>query len=230
MPRWLGCRLYRCATCQQTVSASGPPRGRKGPSYRCPVGDVTRAAGRLDEYVAAVINARLARPDAADLLAPRGSEPDLPGLRKRAADLRELLNEQARLHAPRRHRRPAARGREHRAALRAQRRRGRLAAVIRRERLDPIAGRPDAAALWQTLDLGRQRAVVTALCTVTLGPAMHGRLPGGAYSRHQPPRDSVHLAPVNRARSCVSASTTGLTAASVPMRSAPRTALHPAAT
>ena len=58
---------------------------------------------------------------------------------------------------------------------------GRLAAVIRCERLNPIAGRPDAAALWQNLDLGRQRAVFTALCTVTLGPAMHGRLPGGAY-------------------------------------------------
>jgi hypothetical protein len=31
------------------------------------------------------------------------------------------------------------------------------------------------------LDLGRQRAVFTALCTVTFGPAMHGWLPGGAY-------------------------------------------------
>ena len=211
------------------MSARGPPRGGKGRSYRRPPGCVSRAAGRLDEYVAAVINARLARPDAADLLAPRGSAPDLSGLRRRAADLRELLNEQARLHAPRRHRRPAARGREHRAALRAQRRRGRLAAVIRRERLDPIAGRPDAAALWQTLDLGRQRAVVTVLCTVTLGPGDARPASGRHLSRHQPPRDSVHLAPVNRARSCVSASTTGLTAASVPMRSAPRTALHPAA-
>jgi len=28
---------------------------------------------------------------------------------------------------------------------------------------------------------GRQRAVLSVLCTVTLGPAIHGRLPGGAY-------------------------------------------------
>jgi hypothetical protein len=57
----------------------------------------------------------------------------------------------------------------------------RLASWIRRDPLDGIAGRPDAAALWDNLDLGRQRAVLSVLCTVTLGPAMHGRLPGGAY-------------------------------------------------
>jgi hypothetical protein len=59
------------------VSARGPPRGGKGRSYRRPPGCVSRAAGRLDEYVAAVITARLARPDTADLLTLRGSEPDL---------------------------------------------------------------------------------------------------------------------------------------------------------
>ena len=48
-----------------------------GRSYRCPPGCVSRAAGRLDEYVAAVITARLARPDAADLLTPPATEPDL---------------------------------------------------------------------------------------------------------------------------------------------------------
>ena len=56
----------------------------------------------------------------------------------------------------------------------------RLAAVIRRDPLDQLAGRPDAAAIWDNLDLGRQRAVLSTLCTITLGPAMHGRLPGGA--------------------------------------------------
>ncbi len=170
MPRWLGSGLYRCATCQQTVSASGPPRGGKGPSYRCPGGHVTRAAGRLDEYVAAVINARLARPDAADLLAPRGSEPDLPGLRRRAAALRGSSSTSKPGCMPRGvidAQQPAAGSTELRCELSAAE--GRLAAVIRRERLDPIAGRPDAAALWQNLDLGRQRAVLTALCTVTLG-------------------------------------------------------------
>jgi hypothetical protein len=48
----------------------------RGPSYRCPGGHVTRAAARLDEYVAAFITARLARPDAAELLGPRGSDLD----------------------------------------------------------------------------------------------------------------------------------------------------------
>jgi hypothetical protein len=56
-----------------------------------------------------------------------------------------------------------------------------LASVIRRDPPGGIAGRPDAAALWDNLDLGRQRAVLSVLCTVTLGPAMHGRIPGVAY-------------------------------------------------
>src|SRR5260221_383344 len=170
--------LYRCATCQQTVSASGPPRGGKGPSYRCPGGHVTRAAGRLDEYVAVVINARLARPDAADLLAPRGSEPDLPGLRRRAAALRGSSSTSKPGCMPRGVidvQQPAAGSTELRCELSAAE--GRLAAVIRRERLAPTGRRPDAAALWQNLDLGRQRAVPTALCTVTLRPRCTGRLP-----------------------------------------------------
>jgi hypothetical protein len=58
----------------------GPPAAsraaERGPSYRCPGGHVTRAAARLDEYVAAFITARLARPDAAELLGPRGSDLD----------------------------------------------------------------------------------------------------------------------------------------------------------
>ncbi len=41
---------------------------------------------------------------------------------------------------------------------------------------------PDAAGIWDNLDLGRQRAVLSVLCTVvTLGPAIHSRLPGGTY-------------------------------------------------
>jgi len=144
-------------------------------------GCVSRAAGRLDEYVAAVITARLARPDAADLLTPGVSEPDLPDLRRRAVTLRELLNEQARLHASGviDAQQLAAGSTELRSELTAVE--SRLASGIRRDPLDGIAGRRDAAAIWDNLDLGRQRAVLTTLCTVTLGPAMHGRLPGGAY-------------------------------------------------
>jgi hypothetical protein len=163
------------------VSASGPPRGGKGRSYRCPPGCVSRVAERLDEYVAAVITARLARPDAADLLTPPVSEPDLPDLRRQAATLRELLNEQARLHARGviDGQQLAAGSGELRSDLKAVE--GRLAAGIRRDPLDGIAGRPDAAAVWESLDLGPQRALLSALCTITLGPAIHGRLPGGAY-------------------------------------------------
>src|SRR5258706_516525 len=130
-----------------------PGRGsRDRHGGRCPAcrgGHVTRAAGRRDEYVAAVINARLARPDAADLLAPRGSEPDLPGLRRRAAALRGSSSTSKPGCMPRGVidvQQPAAGSTELRCELSAAE--GRLAAVIRRERLDPSARRPDAAALW----------------------------------------------------------------------------------
>jgi hypothetical protein len=78
--------LTRSAATADAASLGGPPRGGgNGRSYRRPPGCVSRAAERLDEYVAAVITARLATPDAADLLTPRGSEPDLPDLLAGAA-------------------------------------------------------------------------------------------------------------------------------------------------
>ncbi len=165
-PRWLGSGLYRCGTCQQTVSANGPPRGGKGRSYRCQYSHVTRAAGRLDEYVAAVITARLARPDAADLLTAGVTEPDLPGPAQAGGNTAGAPQRASPAACPRRHRRAAE---------------SRLASVTRHDPPGGIAGRPDAAAIWENLDLGRQRALLAALCTVTLGPAIHGRLPGGAY-------------------------------------------------
>jgi len=117
--------------------------------------------------VAAVIIARLARPDASDLLTARVSEPDLPDLRRRAATLRELLHDQARLHARGviDAQQLAAGSTELRSELTAVE--NRLAAGIRRDPLDGIVGRPDAAAVWDDLDLGRQRAVLSTLCTVT---------------------------------------------------------------
>jgi len=113
---------------------------------------------------------------------PRASPSRIsPAPRRRAVTLRELLNEQARLHARGviDAQQLAAGSTELRSELTAAE--SRLASVIRRDPPGGIAGRPDAAAIWENLDLGRQRALLAALCTVTLGPAIHGRLPGGAY-------------------------------------------------
>jgi site-specific DNA recombinase len=180
-PRWLGSGLYLCGVCRQTLAVRGTARGRRGAGYRCELSHVTRAADRLDEYVGAVICAWLERPDSVGLLTPRIVEPDMLGLRREAASLRELLNEQARLHARGviDGQQLAAGSEELRAKLRVAEQR--LSAVVRRDPLDGIAGNADAGKVWDGLDLGRKRAVLAALCTVTLLPATHGRLPGGGY-------------------------------------------------
>jgi hypothetical protein len=44
-----------------------------------------------------------------------------------------------------------------------------------------VAGRPDAATIWEQLDLGRKRAILRTLATVTIHSVPKGRRRGGAY-------------------------------------------------
>jgi len=53
-------------------------------------------------------------------------------------------------------------------------------AAAGRDPLAGIAGREDAAEVWERLDLGRQRAILQALVTVTVLPQRLGRLPDGS--------------------------------------------------
>ncbi|MHB1432018.1 MAG: recombinase family protein [Streptosporangiaceae bacterium] len=178
-PKWLLSGLARCGTCGETVHVWGQFRGR--PAYHCPGGHVHRAAPRLDEYVGAVVVARLAREDAAELVQDPAPGVDALALRREAASLRARLNEQAVLHA-----RGILDGEQLAAGSGALR--ARLADIdkiltgtVRRSPLAGLAGNDRAAEVWDAMDLGRKRAALAALCTVTLTPAAHGRLPGGAY-------------------------------------------------
>lgn len=70
--RHLGSSLYVCGVCGKAVRSHGGTAHRR---YRCPDGCVTRSAAAIDEYVTALIRARLARPDVAGLVAaPLGRE------------------------------------------------------------------------------------------------------------------------------------------------------------
>lgn len=53
-------------------------------------------------------------------------------------------------------------------------------AAAGRSPLAGIAGRADAAAVWEGPDLGRQRAILDALVVVTVLPQRPGRLPDGS--------------------------------------------------
>ena len=176
-PKWLGSRIYRCGACDDgtTVVVMGSDTGAKRYSrYTCPRYNLARAARPTDELVTAALVARLERPDAADLI-PAAEDVDTAGLRREAESLRELLDELARQFARR-----LIDARQLQAGTGELR--GRLdevetalAAASATSPLAGIAGRLDAAEVWEGLDLGRRRALLRALADVTLLPARRGR-------------------------------------------------------
>ena len=144
---------------------------------------LSRSAVRVDEFVQEALQAWLERPDAADALpTAAGDEVDAAALRAEEASLRELLNEQARLHA-----RGVLSGEQLEAGSRElQASLGRVrAAIASAEHTSPLAGlagRPGVREIWPGLDLGRKRAVLRAVADVTLVAASRGgRLPDGGY-------------------------------------------------
>lgn len=172
-PRWLGSRIYLCGVCGDgtTMVVNGSTSGGYRYSrYFCKEkGHLARAAVTCDKWVTANVTAYLARPDLDDIIDPP-PEPgdDAESLRRQAATLRELLDEQARLHA-----RGVIDGRQ--LAAGSAEIRGqlggaeeRLAALSGRDPLFGLAGNPDAAQVWETLDLGQRRSVLRRVAVVTV--------------------------------------------------------------
>ena len=190
-PRYLGSGIYRCGKC-----ADGTTLMIQHGRYTCtpgrqkndlPMADrrshLARAAARVDAFVEEVIMAWFERDDAADALPPApGGQVDSAALRAEETSLRELLNEQARLHARRvlTGEQLEAGSRELQASLQQVR-----AAIAAAEESSPVAGLPRGPGIreiWPALDLGRRRAVLRALADVTLLPATrNGRPPDGGY-------------------------------------------------
>lgn len=197
----LGSGLYRCghpecidADPPRTLRVSATATGRHlSRSYVCVAGSrhLARSAHALDTYVTSVIVHRLQRDDAADLLTPPEPGIDTAALTRDAAAVRAKLTEALTLW--REDVLTAAEYKTTRAELEQ-----RLAGIEDRQRtaagrspLAGIAGRADAADVWERLDLGRQRAILQALVTVTVLPQRLGRLPDG--SRFDP--NAVRIEP-----------------------------------
>jgi site-specific DNA recombinase len=191
-PRWLGSGLYVCGH-PAHIDADAPMTLRAGTAgvgvhrvraYKCQVAHLARAAAPLDaligggvvngEDVTGVIPARLARPDAAQLLVPR-VDADVPALSAEANGLRARITE-ARLMwesgdlTAAEFRSSASRMREKLATIEAK-----LTAAAGSDPLADLAGRPDAIERWKRLDLGRKRAILDRLATVTVLPSRRGR-------------------------------------------------------
>lgn len=176
-PRWLGSLLYRCGhpDCSDAPKPSlrvGTSGKRPRPAYRCGnASHLVRVAPPLDEWVGAVLVERLARPDAADLLAPQDERGDVAALGAEASSLRLRITEARQLWED---------GTLSAAEYRASKTRllGKLEAVQERQhaasggsRLAGLAGNPDAEKVWAEMDIGRRRAVLEALAVVTVLPS-----------------------------------------------------------
>jgi site-specific DNA recombinase len=177
-PRWLGSLIYRCGhpDCLDAdppsllrVSTSG---NRPRPTYRCMErAHLTRVAEDLDEYISAVLCARLARSDMRDLMPPREpGKSDTGELALQANALRERMKEAKDLweagvlsaaDLTTRHTRMS----DELAKVQDQ-----LRTVSGNNPVADLAGRKDAAEAWAKLDLGRRRAILQALATVWVLP------------------------------------------------------------
>ncbi len=159
--------LALCGTCGVTIHGGGGAR-RGFRNYRCPSGaHFSRMAEPVEDYVGRLVVARLAREDAADLLADT-DRPDAGQLRTEASALRVRLDALAVDYADgvltrEQVRAATARLREHLSDVEA-----RMADAGRVSVLGPLVGAEDVRAAWAGMDADRQRAVVGALMVVTV--------------------------------------------------------------
>jgi hypothetical protein len=172
--KWLGSGIYPCAGCQ-CPSLPVSTAGRGIPCYRCPgergtTGHVVRVAGPLDAYIEAIIVKRLSRPDAVELLRPTALEVDLPGLRAAANAAWARLGEIAEMLGDGELTRAEAQIARTRASARLERAETEIAGATGCSPLAGLVDAPDLAAVWAGLDIGRRRAVLDELMTVTVLP------------------------------------------------------------
>lgn len=185
-PAKLGQRMMTgeglCGVCDATVHASGAaaPRGvRSYPMYRCSAstGHVGRMADPVDWFVGEVVIARMARPDAGDLLRPAVDRPgadevgqQLLALRTRRREVLSLVKDGLFT---------AAEARSEVADLDRQigEAEASLADTGRASVLGPLVaaeGVDEVRAAWEAMDNDRKRAVIGALMTVRLLPPGRG--------------------------------------------------------
>jgi len=163
----LGSGLYLCAICREPVSAWS------GNRYRCRGGaHVARSQGPVDNYVTAVIAARLALPDVQGILTPVTAA--AAPLADEVARVRERLArndsdyDAGYIDGPRY---KAARDKGEADLRRAQ---AALAALQASSDAAPVLTAPDPAQAFLVAPLAVRRAVVDLLVTVALGRAGRG--------------------------------------------------------
>jgi hypothetical protein len=192
--KWLDSGLYVCGVCGQPALRVSQTGGKHQPAYQCkardntrPSGHVTHAAQHLDDYIERIIVARLHQPDAIEVFTtPADPDLDTTALHTEAAAIGQRLTDLSAAFAEG-------------AVTLAQLRTGtgtlraRLTEIddtlTAAARVNPLVGQPHIAEIWygttaercDGLDLGRRRAVLATLLTVTVLPTSRGTRPNGSY-------------------------------------------------
>ncbi|QVI26181.1 recombinase family protein [Mycolicibacterium neoaurum] len=173
--KWLLTGIALCGKCGATVGTT-TSHGR--PVYYCRACcGLSRHMALVDEWVVAHVVARLARPDAAELLVDQNRE-DIAALRDQAAALRARQDELAGLFAA-----GDITGSQLKTATAALTGQldgieSRMLDANRTRVFDGLIGVEDVAARFDALPLDRKRAVVAALVSITI---MQGQPPRGRF-------------------------------------------------
>jgi site-specific DNA recombinase len=170
--KYLGSGLYLCGVCDHPVRSH--TSAGVGARYRCPAGHVLRSGAAIDDYVLAILRARLARPDLAGLLAT----PESDEARQVAAEIERLRQRLRTIEADydnelidgRRYKIATEKVRAELAAVEAARTR-----MLARSGIAPLLTAPDPVAAFNAAPLGVQREVLSFFMTVKLLPAPRGR-------------------------------------------------------
>lgn len=185
-PRWLGSLLFECGkpgcACPGVMKVS--QSGNKGhrPAYRCQLGQVTRRADVMDDFVRDVVLERLSRSDAAGLLLPMASGEEVAELQVRVVALRQRLTDLSAMFAEGRV--DAAQLAEGSKVINAQMQTalGQLASAAAKDPLVDLVGVPDPWKVWEGMELEQRRTVLRSLVTVRVLPGRRGRMPDGSYT------------------------------------------------
>lgn len=167
--------IARCAVCNgpMIVSQGRAYKGQRERVYRCRKGHVVRDQDFVDDLVTGVILARLALPDAAELLADRGNLDKAQDAARRVRELQDRLNDAAEAYASGTI--TMAQLTTINAAIRPKLEEAQAGAASpsRAKVLGDLVGR-DPGEVWQEISPDQRRAVVALLVGVVIMPTRRG--------------------------------------------------------
>jgi DNA invertase Pin-like site-specific DNA recombinase len=164
--------IARCSVCGGRLFGTKEPRG---PVYKCESrAHIVRRAEPIDALVIGVILGRLARPDAADLIARADTREEIAELREEEAALRARLDGLAEAFAEGDIDAGQMRAGSHRLRARLEVVTARMAAQAVTPVVGVLLGAADVGQAWEGLDLDRQRAVIDTLIDVVVSPPGQG--------------------------------------------------------